>query len=725
MDAYVTTYKALKKHCKTYLQPEDITRIEAAYQYAKKAHQGQKRRSKAPYITHLVEVALILGHLQQDTSSIMAGLLHDTLEDTDVTEDQLTETFGEEVCYLVQGVTKLGKLKFQSKKDQQAENFRKMFLAMAKDIRVIIIKLSDRLHNMRTLSFLPIHKRHRIARETRDIFSPLAHRMGMWSVKWELEDLIFSHLEPAEFDRVKTLVASSRKNRESYVSEFIHQIQDLLSELNEDIQIYGRPKHLYSIYQKLTKHRIAYDELYDHLGIRIIVPHIKTCYAVLGLVHSQFKPIYGRFKDYIAMPKSNMYQSLHTTVIGPKGNPVEIQIRTLDMHDISEQGIASHWRYKEDDSQKKNLDKTYHWLQQLIAMQQEQTTASDYMRELKVDLFIDEVFVFTPKGEVHVFPKGATPVDFAYKIHTEIGHRCIGAKINGKIVSLNSTLTSGDRLEILTSKTSRPNADWLHFVKTHQAKSKIRQFFKRQHTSEAIENGEIQLVKALKVAGFTLADFTQKDVLDAMLKKAGITKKDELFKLIAQGEFSVQEVVRFLNRHSDTEETQESAKIAPFIPKKLRPSHHEGVLVLGEENIAINFAKCCNPVPGDSIIGFITRGRGVSIHHIGCSHIIHLSSKDKKRLIDVQWVDSEINKVYPVSLVVEAFDRMGVFQQIIDTITNNQINIREVKTKLLESEGRMQAFLKLEIPNMSYYKKLQQAFNQLSDVVSVTRIKRG
>ncbi len=705
-----------------YLPKKEIEDIHRAYLFAKKAHEGQLRKSGEDYIGHPVEVANILAELEQDTATVCAGLLHDTIEDCGVTKDQLNEKFGEEVSLLVDGVTKLGKLTFQSQEEAQAENFRKMFLAMAKDLRVVIIKLADRLHNMRTLKHMSKQKQMEKAKETKDIFSPLAHRLGMWKVKWELEDLTFFYLQYDEFQEIKRLVSSRREERERYVHDFLEQIDELLQRSQVTARVTGRPKHFYSIYKKLVSQDLSFDALYDTLGVRVIVQDLTACYTVLGLIHSIFKPINGRFKDYIAMPKSNMYQSLHTTVIGPEGKPVEVQIRTEDMDQIAEYGIAAHWRYKEGARGK--FDGDFAWIRQLIDQHRDTKAPTEFLHDLTGDLFVDEVFVFTPKGEVQVLPHGSTPIDFAYKIHTEIGHCCIGAKVNGSIVNLDYVLQSGDRIEVLTSKKPNPKLDWLLFVGTAQAKSRIKQWYKRQNAEDNIQKGKVKLDKLLLVAGFIPKEVFDNALIHQICKRFDTQTLDDLYLHIAQGETSPKDVADYIQAQLQPPQDEPDVLPVPSKLSRLKQSKTSSgdVRVLGEDNVMAYIAKCCHPLPGDSITGFITLGHGVSIHRQDCSQLQNLDDAGKARLVSAEWnVLTHSSKTYAAILHVEAFDRIGVLKDVLNTISDTKTNILEVKTKSQTAKGKMRASITLEIKDTKHLNTVKQAISLINDVLTITR----
>jgi guanosine-3',5'-bis(diphosphate) 3'-pyrophosphohydrolase len=718
------TFDDLVHVAESYLPAQEVEMLRRAYELAFKAHDGQARHSGEAYITHPVEVTFILAELHQDAATLCAGLLHDTVEDTSVTAQELELQFGPEVCRLVEGVTKLSRISFDSKEEAQAENLRKMFLAMAKDIRVVIIKLADRLHNMRTLKSVPPEKQMRISKVTRDIFAPLAHRLGMWRIKWELEDLAFYHLQYQEFQEIKRLVASRRDEREGYIHHFTDDIKRLLAEHHIPGKVTGRPKHFYSIYCKLVSQDLNFDELYDAMGVRVIVEDVRRCYETLGVVHAAFKPINGRFKDYIAMPKSNYYQSLHTTVMGPGGRPVEIQIRTVEMDQLAEYGVAAHWRYKEGD-QNKSYDADFAWLRQILDHPRDSAAPQDFLQTLKMDLFLDEVFVFTPKGEVQVLQTGATPLDFAYKIHTEIGHCCIGAKVNGHIVNLDYTLSSGDRVEILTSKKPQPKSDWLLFVQSSQAKQKIKQWFKRQNAQDGIQKGKIKLEKTLLVAGHLPKEVLTKSAIESILKERGLSTLDEIYLAIFEGDLPPKEVAdQFLAFHSKLVETPLGVHPMTGRSVPLSKTNLDAVRVLGEDHVMAHMAKCCHPVPGEPIIGFVTIGHGVSIHCTDCSQVLNLGPDLQPRLVEAQWVNQQDSKqTYSVDMRIEAFDRLGILKDILNTIAETKTNIHSVKTKTLGKGGKMRATLTVEVSSLAHLNRVKRAVANLSDVLSIARMK--
>ena len=596
----------------TQSRPDADTRLIAdAFAFAQEAHGEQKRESGEPFVSHPLGVAEILVSLQMDDITVAASLLHDVVEDTEVTLEEIQERFGPEVAALVDGVTKLSRLPFQSKQEQQAESLRKMFLAMARDIRVIIIKLADRLHNMRTLRNLPVERQKKIARETLEIYAPLTHRLGMYKLKWELEDLALRYLEPKEYYNLVQLVKKKRQERERYINEVMDTLQSQLKELKIQAKIEGRPKHFYSIYQKMVEKGREFTEIYDLIAIRVIVESVKDCYAVLGIVHTLWKPVPGRFKDYIAMPKSNQYQSLHTTVIGPGGEPFEIQIRTWEMHHTAEYGVAAHWRYKEGGGEDKFEDKIS-WLRQLLEWQREMKDAQDFLETLKIDLFEDEVFVFTPKGDVKSLPAGSTPVDFAYSVHSDIGHRCTGAKVNGKLVPLNTKLKNGDIVEIITSKNSKPSGDWLSFIKTSKARSKVRQYVRETQKQQATEDGRELLEKEARKYNFEPREVLLAEKLAELARKHGYADTDDLYAAIGFGRLTANQTLEKLvgseklkkQKQSLRQERQLERQKRLGLKRKARPS--QGVRAPGLDNLLIRFSRCCNPVPGDDIVGYIT-----------------------------------------------------------------------------------------------------------------------
>ncbi|MCI1273912.1 MAG: bifunctional (p)ppGpp synthetase/guanosine-3',5'-bis(diphosphate) 3'-pyrophosphohydrolase, partial [Clostridiaceae bacterium] len=592
--------------------PDEIKQIEEAFLFAKKLHEGQYRVSEEPYIIHPVEVAKILVGLKVDNHTIMAAFLHDILEDTDTKPEEIQEKFGDDVLNLVQGVTKLGKLQFKSNEERQAENFRRLFIAMANDVRVIFLKLADRLHNMRTLNFMAANKQQKIARETLDIFAPLANRLGIGKMKAELEDLSLRYLEPEKYFEIAQLVSQTKTEREETVNLLIEKIKQSVEKAGINAQITGRAKHYYSIYSKMKRLNIAFHELYDITAVRVIVDSEKECYEVLGLIHSQFKPIPGRFKDYIAMPKGNMYQSLHTSVIGPKSKPLEVQIRTWKMHEVAEYGIAAHWRYKEKGSQKANnpSDIQFSWMRKMVEYEQDVTSAEDYVNSVKIDLFSDQVFAFTPNGDVLDLPKDATPVDFAYRIHSDVGNRTTGALVNGRIAQLDTKLHNGDIVEILTKKTPAPRLDWLNFVVTKQAASKIKQWFKKNNREEHIDSGKANLEHELTKAIFD--DFVKQGEFDRVAKIMNYQSAEDLFAALGYGETTLNKIVNKLKKPQIQNEIPQETEVHKEHKSKNQKD------INGLEGLLYSIAKCCSPIPGEPIVGVVTRSKGVSVHRIDC-----------------------------------------------------------------------------------------------------------
>ncbi|MFW5998518.1 MAG: RelA/SpoT family protein [Halanaerobiaceae bacterium] len=705
------------------MENPDVSLVKKAYNYAKNAHKGQKRVSGEPFIEHPLGVAYILANLGLDIISMAAALLHDVVEDTKITSEDITREFGEEISLLVDGVTKLTQLKFKSKEEHQAESLRKMFLAMAEDIRVVLIKLSDRLHNMRTLEYLTKEKREEKAKETLEIYAPLAHRLGMSRIKWELEDLSFRFLQPDMYQEMAKKVAANRKEREDEIEEAIDFLRNKLKEEGiEDVQIYGRPKHLYSIYQKMQRKEIDFSEIYDLTALRVIASSVKECYEVLGVIHEIWNPIPGRFKDYIAMPKSNMYQSLHTTVIGPKGgDPLEIQIRTPEMHRTAEYGIAAHWRYKEGKSKRdKDFEDKLTWLRQLLEWQKDLQEPHEFMENLKVDLFEDEVFVFTPKGDVISLPSGSTPVDFAYNIHTEVGHSCRSAKVNGKIVPLEYTLNNGDIVEILTSKNnSGPSRDWLKFVKTSKARSKIKRWFKQQQKEEIIQRGKQRFEQEIKRQHISIEESEKKEQLNKIAQNMGKNNYKEIYEEIGYNNITAKHIVNKLDTGDKEKEDEVNLDDLKSVPS--RQSSDKGVKVKGIDDLKVRIAKCCNPVPGDKIIGYITRGRGVSIHRTDCPNIKNLREKDDERFIDVSWGDHRSDS-YTVDLAIEAVDKQALLNEITSLIKEESLNLLSVVART-GKYNKAYIDISLELSSLEHMRDIMSKIEEIDGVLSVRRAK--
>lgn len=688
--------------------PEDIAQIEKAFQFAKKLHQGQYRVSEEPYIIHPVEVVKILVNLRADSHTLMAGFLHDILEDTDTQPEELKELFGEDVLTLVQGVTKLGKLKFKSKEERQAENFRRLFIAMANDVRIIFLKLADRLHNMRTLNFMAPAKQQRIAQETLDIFAPLANRLGVGKIKAELEDLSLKYLHPDKYYEIAQLVSQKKVERDSTVKLLIEKISNDVKKSGINAQITGRAKHYYSIYNKMRRQNVAFHDLYDITAVRVIVDTEKECYEVLGLIHSQFKPIPGRFKDYIAMPKGNMYQSLHTSVIGPNKKPLEVQIRTWQMHEIAEYGVAAHWRYKEKGSQKanSNSDMQFSWMRKMVEYNNETTDAADYVNSVKLDLFSDQVFAFTPNGDVIDLPKNATPLDFAYRIHSDVGHKTVGALINGRIAQLDSKLKNGDIVEILTSKVSAPKLGWLNFVVTKQASSKIRQWFKKNKREDHIELGKTTLEHELTKATFD--EYIKNGELAKIAKQMNYVSIDDLFAALGYGETTANKIVNKLRK---TEKSTE-----PKLGHEHRYSKKKDIE--GLEGMLYSFARCCSPIPGEPIVGVVTRSKGVSIHRLDCKT---LDDIEPERLLDIKWSGISTDKRYTTSIRIETAEKQGLLKDIISAVSDNNTNIVFANVKSRHNKlGIIE--LGLEVDNIETLKQVMNSLQSMPEVYTVKRV---
>ncbi|HET6820704.1 MAG TPA: bifunctional (p)ppGpp synthetase/guanosine-3',5'-bis(diphosphate) 3'-pyrophosphohydrolase [Candidatus Limnocylindria bacterium] len=687
--------------------------IERAFAVAQDAHEGQVRASGEPYVQHPVEVAYYLATLQMDAETLAAGLLHDVPEDTDMTIQDLEKRFGREVARLVDGVTKLSKFgSARTMEEQQAENIRKMFMAMAEDVRVVIIKLADRLHNMRTLGFLAPEKQTRIARQTMEIYAPLAHRLGMWQIKWELEDLSFKYIAPDKYRQLVDMLADRRKARESFINKSIQILRRELAKMSITAEISGRPKHLYSIYKKMERKGAEFSEIYDLHAIRVLVEDVKDCYAALGVVHSMWRPIPGQFDDYIAMPKANMYQSLHTAVIGPDAKPLEVQIRTRQMHDVAEAGIAAHWRYKEGSRGDRRYDEKLAWVRQLIDWQREVSDATEFVEGLKLEVFQDQVFVFTPKGDVKDLPNGATPLDFAYRIHTDVGHRTIGAKANNRLVPLDYRLHNGDIVEIITTKAAHgPSRDWLNIVRTNQAREKIRQWFKRQQRDENIAQGRELLDRELRrVAHETLGSVSSEKLLE-IAAQSHYKEIDDFYAAIGYGAVSPGSVVSKLEIHDDAAITL--PEVAPTDVK----SSTTGVRVKGVGDLLVRFANCCSPIPGDPITGYVTRGKGVTIHRANCPSV--LSERDIERLIDVDWESVDL-QTYPITVRIEALDRAGLLNEITNVVAEAKVNIVAASIGT-HPDGMATISATLKVTSLEQLSGVLTRIERIRDVTSVTR----
>jgi GTP diphosphokinase / guanosine-3',5'-bis(diphosphate) 3'-diphosphatase len=695
-----------------HLDPEGQRVIRRAYERAANAHHGQRRLSGEEYVNHPVEVAAILADLELDSATIAAALLHDTVEDTALTAEEVEREFGPEVARLVDGVTKLGRIALRSDQQQQAENIRKMMVAMAEDLRVVLIKLADRLHNMRTLDPLPEVKRRKISRETLDIYAPLAHRLGIGQIKWELEDLAFRNLEPEAYEDVVKRIARKRRDRETLVSDLREILARELEKVGIQAEITGRPKHIYSVWQKMTREQKDFTEIYDLSAMRVHVESVRDCYGVLGVVHSLWKPVPGRFKDYIAMPKSNGYQSLHTTVITHTGEPIEIQIRTHEMHRIAEFGVAAHWTYKEG-GKDSSFDQKLSWLRSLLEWQSEVGDAESFLDTVKIDLFQDEVYVFTPKGDVLNLPADATPVDFAYRIHTEVGHRCIGAKVNGRMVPLNYALQNGEIVEILTSKGPHgPSRDWLSFVKSASAKERIRKWFKSQRREENVAKGRDLLDKELnRMHRVALTDLSDAKLLEI----AGLHKfaaVDDFLAAIGYGDLSPHSVVMRMSLNLDTPGAD--LRPIPLVPN-VHPTPR--VLVRGEKGILTKIAPCCQPVPGDAIVGYTTRGKGVTVHRVDCVNAVN--AQDAARVVPVDW-DAEATHLYPVAIKIEAWDRQGLLRDIATVVAENRVNMSALEVHVYDDKTAVVSAT-VEIDSLAQLSRLMEKIEGVKDVNTVAR----
>lgn len=706
----------------------DVELIIRAYNFAENAHQGQYRKSGERYFIHPVEVAKILIELQMDSSTIAAGLLHDVIEDTNYGYEKIKKEFGLEIADLVEGVTKLTRLSFNSKEERQAENLRKMVLAMAKDIRVILIKLADRLHNMRTLRYHNDEKRKEKAIETLEIFAPIAHRLGISRVKWELEDLCLRYIDPEGYYELVEKVAKKRRDREEFIRDVIANLKDKLDEFDIENEITGRPKHFYSIYRKMEYQGKSFDEIFDFLAVRVIVSSVKDCYGVLGVVHTIWKPIPGRFKDYIAMPKPNMYQSLHTTVIGPQGDPFEIQIRTMEMHQIAEYGIAAHWKYKEGktDTVEQQTDVKLAWLRQMLEWEKEVKDPKEFMESLKIDLFTNEVFVFTPKGEVINLPTGSTPIDFAYKIHSGVGNKCVGAKVDGRIVPIDYKLKNGNIVQILTSSNSvGPSRDWLKIVKSSQAKTKIKQWFKKERREENIDKGQEIIDKEIRRLGLNIPPAQLQKLLISMAKKLGFSNEEDLYAAIGYGGIALTQVMPKIKEAARKEAAQEHVveKEVQPVPKendkKKKEDVGQGVRVKGIDNIMVRFSRCCNPVPGDNIVGYITRGRGVSIHRKDCPNIVD-NIEIMDRFIEVEWnIDKAIS--FQVEIQIKATDRKGLLSELTIVLAEAKIPINGLNARITKERTAIFNMV-LEINDIEHLDKLMQKLKNLKGVIDIFRV---
>ncbi|RVU70217.1 MULTISPECIES: bifunctional (p)ppGpp synthetase/guanosine-3',5'-bis(diphosphate) 3'-pyrophosphohydrolase [Lactobacillus] len=746
MSKYVEmTHDQVIAACQKYMNKEQLAFVEKAYEYANRAHAGQKRASGQPYIIHPTQVAGTLATLGLDPDTVAAGFLHDTVEDTDVTNDDIKRDFGEDVAFIVDGVTKLNKYQYKSHQEFLAENHRKMLIAMAKDLRVIMVKLADRLHNMHTLQHLRPDKQRRIASETMDIYAPLADRLGIGTIKWELEDMSFHYLNPEAYYRIVNLMDVKRSQREKYISDAINVLKSTLDSLGIKYEIYGRPKHIYSIYKKMVNKHKDFDEIYDLLAVRVIVKTVRDCYAVLGAVHTEWKPMPGRFKDYIAVPKVNGYQSLHTTIIGPGGRPLEIQIRTEQMHEVAEYGVAAHWAYKRGNFEgvkESSAGDQLNMVKEILELKDETKDADEFMRSVKSDIFSDRVYVFTPKGEVYELPKGAVTLDFAYEIHTQVGDHAVGAKVNGKLVPLDCKLKNGDVIEIMTQSNAAPSRDWVDIVQTSRARNKIRRYFRALDREDSIERGEEEVASLLREHGLNAKEFMDKDHIDKILDHFNYHTPEELYAAIGFGDQSAMGVFNRLTfdlRKKQEQEKQKkheeeilnsgqkSAQSEPA-PKNnnagtMKIKHKNGVMIQGVSDLMLHLAKCCNPVPGDEIIGYVTKGRGVTIHRADCRNITK-EAANEGRLIDVEWEnvgeDSSLQS-FNANIEVFGYNRGNLLSDIINKLNSLTKNINNISGKV-NDENIAHVYVTVAVKNA---KQLESILSGLRDVPDVYETKRS
>ena len=728
-EANKTIYDVIKR-MKMNKRKVNTALIQKAYNFAAEHHKGQKRMSGEDYIIHPLNVAYILADLQMDDSTICAALLHDVVEDTDVTNEDIVKNFGAEIAEMVAGVTKLSKIQYVTIKEEQVENYRKMFLAMGKDIRVILIKLADRLHNMRTLSSLKRDRQIANAKETMELYAPLANRLGIYSLKSELEDLAFRYLYPEEYRELVMSIEKKREERIEFINKIMDEIRVALKKQKIVAEVTGRAKHLYSIYRKMQRDNITIDQVYDLFALRIIVNSVKDCYAALGVVHDLYTPMPGRFKDYIAVPKPNMYQSIHNTLIGPKGTPFEVQVRTWDMHRVAEYGIAAHWAYKEANKFKKSnvvvTEDKLAWLRETLEWQKDMQDPDEFLKTLKTELFEDEVYVFTPKGEIKTLPRDATPIDFAYTIHAEVGHKMVGCKINSKMMPIVTPLKSGDIVEIITSDTAKgPSRDWLKIVKSSSAKTKIQQWFKKTEREENIEKGKDILDKEIKKIGMSHSDLFKPEWIQVVLNRYNYNSVEDMYASIGFGGISPNKIItRLLEEYKkEHEEDVIEEKIQELVTEAPRKNTapKSGVSVKGIDNCLVKFSKCCNPVPGDDIIGYITKGRGVSIHRKDCTNLKDLLSEEE-RIIEVEWYDEKEKAEYNVDIQILANDRTGLLADVVKEITSKKINIMGVNTKT--SKDRIATIdVTLEVQDIEQLNQIIKQIRKVDSVYEVTRKK--
>ena len=731
----IVTIEDFFEQVKGYLNEAQIDYVRKAYILAADAHKEQRRKSGEPYIIHPIGVANILAGLQMDEYTLAAAFLHDVVEDTEYTYDDIRNIFGGVVANLVDGVTKLGKIAYISKEDRQIENYRKMFLAMARDIRVVLIKLADRLHNMRTMKYMPAHKQQSISRETLEIYAPLAHRLGIHTIKWELEDLAFRYMEPDIYYTLVEQVKTKRREREAMIFEAMDEMRDSLEKANIKCEIQGRPKNFYSIHKKMLRDHKELNEIYDLLAIRVLVDSVKDCYGTLGIVHSMWRPIPGRFKDYVAVPKSNMYQSLHTTVLSAGGQPLEIQIRTFEMHRISEYGIAAHWRYKESGGSKpatgsdKGFDAKLSWVRQLLEWHQDMNDSNDFVNAVKMDIFADEVFVFTPRGDVIDLPVGCCPIDFAYRIHTDVGNRCVGAKVNGRIVPLDFKLSNGDIVEVITSKQANgPSRDWINIVGASDTRNKIKGWFKKERREENIVKGREMLDKEAKRLGYEPKTFASPEKLKEVGTRLRINSDDDLLATLGYGGVTLNSVISKLVEIYKKEQKLNTNKdlsemLAELKPRKSKAKASHGILVKGEEGIMVKLARCCNPIPGDPVVGYITRGSGVSVHRADCPNVLSNNPDEQSRLIEVVW-DISLDAAYKVNILITATDRANLVGDILTITSESKLNIFSMNCKADKNKIATMQF-GIDINSLEQLEYVMNRIRRLKGVYSVERVISG